>query len=107
MAVYCSQCGAKNSDDAANCVSCNATIARVVPNSGDDFADDASGTNFTMMNILIAGVCVLYLINPTAGILEFIPDNLPLIGNLDEAAAVTGLLMTLSRMGVIPWKRTS
>jgi uncharacterized membrane protein YkvA (DUF1232 family) len=29
----------------------------------------------------------VYLLNPTAGIIEIIPDNLPLVGNLDEAAA--------------------
>ncbi|MGQ9827313.1 MAG: hypothetical protein ACUVSY_02320 [Roseiflexus sp.] len=32
---------------------------------------------------------IIYLINPTAGILELIPDALPFIGNLDEAAATT------------------
>lgn len=108
MAVYCSQCGTKNDDNAGKCESCNATIARVIPGSGSG-ADNAegSGLNITMMNVVIAGVCVLYLLNPTAGVLEFIPDNLPLIGNLDEAAAVTGLLMSLSTMGIIPWKRTS
>ncbi len=30
---------------------------------------------------------VFYLLNPTAGVFEFIPDNLPLIGNLDESVA--------------------
>ncbi len=29
-----------------------------------------------------------YLLNPTAGVFELIPDNLPYVGNLDEAAAV-------------------
>lgn len=33
-----------------------------------------------------------YLLNPTAGFIELIPDNLPIIGNLDEAAA-TALLI--------------
>jgi uncharacterized membrane protein YkvA (DUF1232 family) len=36
---------------------------------------------------LIAIIGVLYLLNPTAGILEFIPDNIPIIGNLDEGVA--------------------
>lgn len=31
---------------------------------------------------------VIYLLNPTAGVLEFIPDNLPLVGNLDEGVAM-------------------
>jgi hypothetical protein len=29
----------------------------------------------------------IYLLNPGAGILELLPDNLPLVGNLDEGAA--------------------
>ena len=35
----------------------------------------------------------IYILNPTAGLFEIIPDNLPLVGNLDEAAAVALLLM--------------
>lgn len=42
----------------------------------------------------------LYILNPTAGIFEIIPDNLPLIGNLDEAAAVALLLMCLKYFGI-------
>ncbi len=34
----------------------------------------------------------LYLLNIGFGIAEFIPDNIPIFGNLDEAAA-TGLLI--------------
>lgn len=45
----------------------------------------------------------LYLINPGAGIFELIPDNLPLIGNLDEAAAVVLLLNCLSYFGIDLW----
>jgi len=43
---------------------------------------------------------VLYLLNPTAGVFEILPDNLPLIGNLDEAAAVALLLMCLRYFGI-------
>lgn len=32
-------------------------------------------------------VGVIYILNPTAGIFELLPDNLPLIGNLDEGIA--------------------
>ena len=43
--------------------------------------------------ILLAAVfSVIYLANPTLGVFEFIPDGLPIIGNLDEAGA-TMLLM--------------
>lgn len=42
----------------------------------------------------------LYILNPTAGIFELIPDNLPFIGNLDEAAAVYLLVMCLKYFGI-------
>jgi len=38
---------------------------------------------------LIGGV---YILNPTMGILELIPDNLPIVGNLDEGAAMMMVL---------------
>ena len=53
----------------------------------------------------IALFCVFYLINPTAGVIEFIPDNFPIIGNIDEATATAGLLYSLSGLGLIPWAR--
>jgi len=42
---------------------------------------------------------VIYIINPGAGIIEFIPDNMPIIGNLDEAAAVILILKCLRELG--------
>lgn len=42
---------------------------------------------------------VIYLLNPTAGFFELIPDNIPIIGNLDEAAAVALLMMCLRYFG--------
>lgn len=56
-----------------------------------------------MKKLLIACVgllAVIYILNPTAGVFEIIPDNLPLIGNLDEAAAVALLLMCLKYFGI-------
>lgn len=50
--------------------------------------------------ILLGILAVIYIINPGAGVFELIPDNLPLIGNLDEAAAVTLLLMCLRYFGI-------
>ena len=32
----------------------------------------------TIVAIVVAILCVIYMLNPTAGFLEFIPDNLPL-----------------------------
>ena len=37
---------------------------------------------------LMAVVGLIYLLNPTFGVFEFIPDNLPIIGNLDESVAI-------------------
>ena len=37
--------------------------------------------------IIVALLSVFYLLNPTAGIFEFIPDNIPFIGNIDEGLA--------------------
>ena len=45
-------------------------------------------------------LAALYILNPTAGVFEIIPDNLPLVGNLDEAAAVALLLMCLKYFGI-------
>jgi hypothetical protein len=42
----------------------------------------------------------LYLLNPTAGIFELIPDNFPIVGNLDEAAALLLVLGTMSYLGM-------
>ena len=44
-------------------------------------------------------VGLIYIFNPTAGIIEFIPDNMPVIGNLDEAAAVLLVLAALRYFG--------
>ena len=56
-----------------------------------------------LKNILVAlaGLTsVIYLINPTAGILELIPDNLPIVGNLDEAAACAIILAAFRYFGI-------
>ncbi|QRN83458.1 DUF1232 domain-containing protein [Chloroflexota bacterium] len=37
---------------------------------------------------VLAVIGVVYLLNPTAGLLELIPDVIPGIGNLDESLAV-------------------
>lgn len=50
--------------------------------------------------VLLGLFCLLYLLNPGAGIFELIPDNLPFIGNLDEAAAAATLLMCLKYFGI-------
>ncbi len=56
-----------------------------------------------MKSIVIAIVGIIslvYIINPGAGFIELIPDNIPIIGNLDEAAATVLLLSCLSYFGI-------
>jgi len=43
----------------------------------------------------VAGLGVLYLLNPGAGFFELIPDNMPMFGNLDEAGATAAVIFAL------------
>ncbi|TXI78351.1 MAG: DUF1232 domain-containing protein [Flavobacteriales bacterium] len=50
--------------------------------------------------IAFAGMLAfIYLVNPTLGVFEFLPDNLPLVGNIDEATATMVLLGALRYFG--------
>ena len=47
--------------------------------------------------MVVAG---LYLLNPGAGVIDLIPDVIPVLGNLDEASAVAILISGLNYFGV-------
>lgn len=49
---------------------------------------------------VLGAVSAVYILNPTAGIFELIPDNIPVVGNLDEAAAAAILVSCLAYFGV-------
>lgn len=49
--------------------------------------------------VVLAGI---YLGNPGAGIIELIPDNIPIAGNLDELVASLVILRCLFYLGVDP-----
>ena len=52
------------------------------------------------MAITIIGIISLvYLLNPTAGFFELIPDNIPFLGNLDEATACALILAVFRYFG--------
>ena len=55
-----------------------------------------------LLAILGAIFSVIYLINPTMGVFEILPDNLPFIGNIDEAAITTLLIGCLKIIGFDP-----
>lgn len=51
--------------------------------------------------VVLAGLLSLvYLANPGAGIFEIIPDNFPVVGNLDEAAACAIILAAFRYFGI-------
>lgn len=50
--------------------------------------------------VALAGILsFIYLMNPTLGVFEFLPDNLPIVGNLDEATATMVFLGALRYFG--------
>ena len=53
-----------------------------------------------MLVIGLAALAGLYLLNPTLGLFEFIPDALPVIGNIDEAGATLIILNALRYYGI-------
>lgn len=57
------------------------------------------GVKDVMMTI-IGGVAGLYLLNPSFGVFEILSDNLPLVGNIDEAMATTVLVGVLGYFGI-------
>ncbi len=48
---------------------------------------------------VLGAVSAIYLFNPGAGWIELINDNIPIIGNLDEAAAAALLISCLAYFG--------
>ena len=54
--------------------------------------------------VIVAVLSALYIVNPTAGFFEILPDNIPFVGNLDEATATMLLLWALRYFGIDPTK---
>ena len=48
---------------------------------------------------LVGFLSFIYLLNPTLGVFEFLPDNLPLVGNVDDATAAMVLLASMRYFG--------
>ncbi len=53
----------------------------------------------TFFVALVGLLSALYLANPTLGVFELLPDNIPLVGNVDEATASMVLLGALRYFG--------
>lgn len=56
----------------------------------------------SLVVFFLGAMATLYLVNPGAGIFELLPDNLPFVGNLDEAGATALLLACLRYFGIDP-----
>lgn len=100
MAIVCTQCKHANPDGAKACSNCNASLQR------ESFLSEASATidqqaGRPIGSIFLLLFCLFYLLNPTAGAFELLPDILPIVGNIDEGVATFGLLIALNNMGVI------
>lgn len=53
----------------------------------------------TLLVALAGLLAFLYLLNPTLGVFELVPDNIPLVGNVDDATAAMVLLGALRYFG--------
>ena len=47
---------------------------------------------YKLLAIVLSILSIIYILNPTAGVIEILPDNIPFIGNLDEAMATAILI---------------
>ncbi len=78
------------------------------PNCGTEIVRPESGR--TRGKSILVGIAMalsgIYLLNPDAGVFEFLPDVLPGIGNLDEGLASAILLGGLRYFGIdwLPFK---
>lgn len=62
--------------------------AQYLPSSQSFFFRPLSESGFPTWSVyVLAVVGLIYILNPTMGLIEFLPDNLPIIGNLDEGVA--------------------
>ena len=80
------------------CPACEKKIA--VPDPEAQSSED--GERNKSFYLIMAAVCGLYLVYPSLGIFELIPDAIPVVGSLDEAAATAGLLYSLNGLGWLP-----
>ena len=64
----------------------------------------SKGVMKKVLATLGALLSIVYLINPTMGVFEILPDNLPGVGNIDEAAVTALLIGCLRAVGFDPLK---
>ena len=69
-----------------------------VPVEGTSLPEERTGWSKTLAwtALIVGGI---YLLNPAFGV-DLLPDNLPLVGNLDEVAVVLIVLGALHSLGI-------
>ena len=72
----------------------------VPPTPPDPPAPSSRTLGKSLAALGLGALSLVYLLNPGAGIIDLIPDNLPILGNLDEAAATLILLNCLAYLGL-------
>jgi hypothetical protein len=82
--------------ETVTCPNCQSRIPAQIPDANEG---EKQKTLPRSVLFVIAVVCGLYLVMPTLGIFELIPDAIPLIGSLDEAGATAGLLFAAGGLG--------
>lgn len=103
--IQCSPCGMENRNRAQHCVGCGAPLGSEPVVHGAALTPDRQ-VRLPIVSAILGVLCFIYLLNPTAGVVELIPDNLPIVGNLDEGAAGMILLQMLYNLRVLaPGKR--
>lgn len=70
------------------------------PNTSENPPPSKRSLGTSIVVGVVGALGAVYLLNPTAGIVELIPDNFPVIGNLDEAAAMMLVISALAYFGV-------
>ncbi len=96
--VYCAKCGAANHTTALRCEQCDTPLKSEATFEAAA-AEVERKVGFPVVSLIFAVISFIYLLNPTLGVLELIPDNFPVIGNLDEAAALMVLLRSMYNLG--------
>lgn len=70
------------------------------PNAPPPAPSSSRSPGKTVGALVLGAVSVLYILNPGFGVFELIPDNIPVVGNLDEAAAAVILMNCLAYFGL-------
>ncbi len=70
--------------------------------SSTEVPDAPAGKRSGCLGVAAVIAGAIYLLNPTAGIIELLPDTLPIVGNLDEVGATALVFWGLRLLGVDP-----